>query len=419
MIKVMEVLDNSIASDNGIKVGDIIESINNVPFNDILDLIYAESEEELEIKKNNEIIHISKEAYEPLGLNFGDEINLKPRHCKNKCKFCFVDQLPKNMRETLYVKDDDYRYSFTTGSYITTTNLTETDIERIIKYKISPLYLSVHAFDDETRKFLVTNPNTDRMFDIIKRFTDNGIKLHTQVVMCENLNDKEILKQTMTELFKFYPNVMSLAIVPVGLTKHRENLYDVQLVSKENAINTVKMVEGFNLEKGVNFAWCSDEMYLKAGLELPPYEYYGDFAQIENGIGLIRDFESGITFDKKGTGEFHIATGVSFYPVLKGIAEKLEKSSGVKLVVHKIINYFFGETITVAGLLTGKDIVSQLKGKVTDKNLILPSTILREFEDVLLDGTTLDELSQELDCDIYVCHDGKDLEEIITGDKDE
>lgn len=423
MVTVVDVLKKSPAYKAGFNQGDNIISVNGNSFEDILDLIYAESEEHLEIlvEGNNNPIIITKQAYEPLGLVFDSSIDIEPKRCLNKCLFCFIDQLPEGMRETLYVKDDDYRLSFVTGTYITLTNLNSKDIDRIIKYRLSPLYLSVHAYDDNVRKKMVGNPNTSKMFDIIDRLAKNNIIMHTQVVLCPGLNDGEYLEQTLNKLYSFYPQVASVAVVPVGLTKHRDKLYTLKPVTQLDALEAIDLIEKIDkvarnrAERG--FAWASDELYLRAGKELPKYDYYGDFMQIENGVGLVRVFESDITYARKGNGnEYHLITGESFYPVLSNIVTMLEASSGSKLYVHKVVNNFFGSSVTVAGLLTGKDIVEQLSGKLDGKCVIIPAEMLREFEDITLDGISVRELEQALKARIIISSGGSELEDIICGE---
>lgn len=420
MLTVCGVMVNSPSHRAGIRKGDVILSVNGNPFNDILDLIYAESEENLNlIIQDREPVNIIKKAYEPLGLVFDESIDITPRRCNNKCLFCFVDQLPKGMRKTLYVKDDDYRMSFATGSYITLTNLQEDDLKRIVRYKLSPLYISVHAYDNEIRKKLVGNPKTEKMFDIIKRLAKSGITMHAQIVMCPDINDGAVLQETLNELFKLYPAISTVAVVPVGLTGHREKLYEIRPVGEADALKAINITEYINAkalgkaERG--FCWCSDEMYLKAGKEIPPYEYYGDFMQIENGVGLVSEFLDTVTFSRKGKGgEYHLVTGESFYPILSEVAAKLQASSGVRLIVHKIVNNYFGKAITVAGLITGRDLIEQLKGKVVDKHLIIPSVMLKEFEDVFLDGISVKDIEDTLKVKITIARD--DFEEIICGE---
>lgn len=420
MAEVKGVTKRSVGDKAGIKAGDKVISINGMPFLVSLDLIYAESLEQLTILiEGRSPIKIAKNAYEPLGLIFNESIELSPCRCSNKCVFCFIDQLPRGLRKTLYVKDDDYRYSFITGSYITLTNLKDEDIDRIINYRLSPLYVSVHAYDKAVRKKLLGgNPESDKVWDKIIKLTSNGITLNAQIVMCSELNDGAVMKETIDQLYALYPAVTTVAVVPVGLTCHRDGLFPLRAVTKEEADKAIDIVERLNkdaknAERG--FVWCSDEMYIKAERELPPYQYYGDFMQIENGVGLVRNFLESIDFNKKGNGgEFHLVTGESFYPILLETAKKLEKSSGAKLMVHKINNNFFGKTVTVAGLITAGDIIAQLEGKVEGGTLIIPSEMLREFEDVFLDNITIDELENALNVRIIV--ERGNLIDIICGD---
>jgi len=418
MVTVDKVLKGSPSYKAGIRAKDIIISLNGRPLEDELDLIFADSEEKVKIELTDRNIEIAKKAYEPLGLIFNKSLEIHPERCKNKCIFCFIDQLPEGMRDTLYIKDDDYRLSFITGSYITLTNLRDSDIERIIRYKLSPLYISVHAYDDEIRKKMTGNPNSLQMFNIIRKLGDGGIQMHAQIVLVKGVNDKEVLNETLRELLNLYPVIKTVAVVPVGLTRHREKLYPIVPLSSEDAEDAIKITEKINEKASEKarrgFAWCSDEMYLRAGRKLPPYDYYGDFMQIENGVGMVRAFEDSLTFNVKGEGEYHLVTGVSFYPILREIAERLSEASGASLIVHKIDNNYFGHTVTVAGLITAADIIGQLKGKVDGKKVLIPSEMLKEFEDVFLDGMSAGKLSEELNAEIIIVRDN--LEEIISGD---
>lgn len=406
----------------GLKKGDDVQCVNGRPFSDILDYLFFDSAEALVFsvlrRGREKSFSINKFADEPLGVSFEDDLELKPARCLNKCVFCFVDQLPEGMRETLYVKDDDYRLSVICGNYVTLTNLKESDFERIIEMRLSPLYISVHAVDGEVRKNMVRNPKTLSLMDDIKRLTDAGIVLHTQVVLCEGLNDGAVLKDTLEKLYAFYPSVASLAVVPVGLTGCREGLYPLKPLSAKCLNETLDIAESFN--EGKNWCWCSDEFYIKANRPLPEYAYYGDFPQIENGVGLVADFEHNLAEGLEKLGEVDgkgrrvaLITGESFYGTLTKSAEKIKnRIKNCEIDVVKIKNMFFGGAVSVSGLVVGRDILSQAP-KGYDK-YIIPHNMLREFSEVFLDGTTLDEVKKQLGRVEITRENGGDLADIIS-----
>jgi putative radical SAM enzyme (TIGR03279 family) len=413
---------NKLAKKQGFKRGDELLSLGGFKATDILDYCYYDAESEfaaIVLRRGKEKrLTVRKQPEETLGLEFSDELEIK--HCRNNCVFCFVSQLPKGMRRSVYVKDDDYRLSFISGSYITLTNLSEEDIARIIRLKLSPLYISVHAFDTKTRVYMLKNKATTSLFEIMRRFAEAGIKMHTQVVVCENLNDGEILRETVEELYKLYPAVESLALVPVGLTKFRDGLAEVKPITKENAGKIIAMAEEFAAARP-NFLWCADEMYMIAGRRLPDYDRYGSFPQIENGVGMVRDFEkkfeeslSNLTPSDKRVNAV-LVTGKSFEARLKEAAAAILKKLGStsKLEVIGVTNSFFGETVTVAGLVTAGDIIRELKGRSADF-AVVPRCMLKEFGDVFLDDVGLKELENELGMPVRVAAaDGSDLIETL------
>lgn len=405
MLEILGIEKGSIAEELGFEIGDKILSANGREVSDFIDVVYMDSESELSLfvlsKSGEEVeIEFEKDEDEGLGLSFSDDSKI--RVCKNKCAFCFVDQLPCNMRESLYVKDDDWRYSLMCGNYVTLTNLDEGDLERICAYKISPLYISVHAYSGAVRQKLVKNPNTLKLFDYMDEMGKAGIKMHTQIVMCKGINDGDVLKETIDELGK-KDYVLSIAVVPVGLTEHRGGLYPLDKVDVESASQAIDICERAK-SKGIN-AYCSDEMYLRAERELPEYSYYGEFDQIENGVGLIRKFEeefSRALADKElNCGNYGVVTGVSATATMEKACEKL-KNLGVSATVYTIQNDFFGRTITVAGLITGQDIVKQLKDKDLPDTILVPSVMLKEFDTVFLDGMTVKKLEKEIGREVKV-----------------
>lgn len=406
---IQKVQKNSIAQGCGIAAGDEILSINGEAVQDYIDYAYFMGEEKLDLllRKNGgdeTKILIEKEDFEDLGLSFGAEIG-EPAHCRNKCLFCFVDQLPRGMRRSLRVKDDDWRHSFLMGTYVTLTNLSEEDIQRILRRKTSPLYVSVHATDEAVRRQLLGNPNAPALMPLLGRLTRNGIRLHTQIVVCPGINDKEILERTVRDLFALYPGVASVAVVPVGLTRHRARLKPVTPVSAENAGDMLsgihKMQKEFLHESGTRFVFAADELYIRARKTLPGYEEYEDFTQIENGVGLVAKFideiDQGITdFDALNYRTVSVATGEDFAPFMKKIAKRLHRIYNINIHVYPIKNDFFGREVTVTGLLTGRDIVSQLKGRDLGEKVFLSGSVFREFTDVTLDDMPIGEIEKQV-----------------------
>ena len=406
---------SSYAKRKGLKIGDDVVKIGGYPCVDILDILYFDTEKKFDIVvyRDGKIktVKIRKKETQPLGIELEEMDTIR---CKNKCVFCFVDQLPKGLRDTLYVKDDDYRLSFISGCYVTMTNVGEEEIERIIRLKLSPMYISVHAFNDEKRLALVKNPNTLNLINLMRRLGENGIKMHTQLVVVPEMNDGATLIESIEGL-KRVEGVESVAVVPVGLTGHRQNLTSIRPVTKDEAIETIEHVEWLNQKFGGNFCWCSDEYYLLANRPLPGDEFYGTFDQIENGVGLIADFISNLDYslDELGNqllkGTATLVTGKSFAPVLENEKKKIEAKLGLNLSVLPVSNSFFGETVTVAGLVVGKDILSQAKGNDTDV-YVVPDNMLREFTTTFLDDTTVSELETILRKPVLVvAHNGADL----------
>lgn len=425
MAKIIAVQKGGIGEEIGLEIGDELLGFNGEQIVDVLDYAFYDSQEEftlnLRTKQGEKVdIEIEKEEDESLGLELDESVQLEPMRCKNKCLFCFVDQLPKGMRDTLYVKDDDYRLSFVSGNYVTLSNIGQKELDRIAKLRLSPLYISVHAFDREIKTKLVSNPESAKVFDKMDFLANHGITMHTQIVLCKNLNDGKVLDKTLEELYKRYPSVKTVAVIPVGLTGHRQKLYPLESFGKEDAVKVIAQVEKFNKKAGGEFCWCSDEFYIKAEKQLPPYESYGDFDQIENGVGLCAEFEEEFlsALDEVGgsKAELNIAsvTGQSFKDILKSLCEKLkDKYPNVNLRVKDIYNDFFGRSITVAGLITAGDIIKQFKD--APEYTIIPSNMLREFTDTFLDGITVGELEKALGTHIVVSHGGEDYVKIIDG----
>ena len=424
MLKISNVDKNSIAKRIGLKRDDEIVAFNGEATKDMLDVAYFDSQSTftVTVKRGAKLLtfEVEKDPNRDMGWDFYDESYIEPRWCANKCIFCFVDQLPKGQRKTLYVKDDDWRLSFVSGNFVTLTNLSDAELERIKDKEFSPLYVSVHATDDDVRRKLLGNPKARPIIPLLSELASSGITMYTQVVMCPEYNDGEVLKKTMQDLFVLYPAVQNLAVVPVGLTKYRCGLQPLQEVSKAVAAKTIDMVEAFDAEcvrkTGSHFVYCSDEMYVYAQREIPPYEYYGDFEQLENGVGLVADmryqFDLALrdaTAAKKES--FTVVTGVAATPFVQQVIDKARHLfPDLKANVVTVINRFFGETVTVAGLIVGRDIVDTLRGRDDLGDvLLLPRVMLRETEDVFLDGMTLDELKQAVGKKIIITSDGYDF----------
>lgn len=405
----------SIAEELGLKAGDALISINDSEIRDIFDYRFHMADEALSLeveRRNGEvlIIDIEKEEMEDIGLEFAHSLIEEEKSCRNKCVFCFIDQLPKGMRDTLYFKDDDARLSFLYGNYITLTNLSDAEIDRIIRYRMSPVNISVHATNPELRRKMLNNRFAGDVLEKIKRFVQGGITVNCQIVLCPGLNDGEELDRTLGELSELYPEMHSISVVPVGLTRFRDNLYPLASFTGDTARATIRQVEAWQdkllKQCGSRVVYAADELYLLAGLPLPAYEDYEDFPQIENGVGMVSAFldEAQSAFSEKqdtrrsiSPKTVSIATGLSFGPILQKLAEQLERNAqGLIIKVYPITNRFFGERVTVTGLLTGKDILEQLKGKQLGDELYLCRSMFRAGTETLLDDMSLKDVSENL-----------------------
>ena len=402
--------------------GDELISIDGHEIEDVLDYDYWSYGEKLQVvlRRDGEekTVRIRKEEGEGLGLEFETYLMDKPRRCANHCIFCFVDQLPKGMRSTLYFKDDDARLSFLTGSYITLTNLSEREIERILQLRISPVNVSVHATEPALRSRLLGTLRGAEGYALMKRLAAGRIQMNCQVVVCPGVNDGGHLKRTMEDLAALYPAVPSVSIVPVGLTRHREDLMRLTPFDAEKAAEVLDQVEGYAqtclTRYGSRIFFCADELFLKAERAIPPEDYYEDYPQIENGVGLMRSMEEEFrdALDgRKCRGDFCVATGVSAAPYI----EKLLRAAGSDAPVYGIKNDFFGHTVDVAGLVTGRDLLAQLCGKPLRKRLLIPHVMLRHGGDVFLDDVNPAQVEQELGVALTaVDNDGTALYKEIT-----
>lgn len=427
----------SIGEEVGIEPGDCLISINNEEPEDIFDYQFMIQEEYLEvlIEKNTEhygtreepeqwILEIEKEEWEDLGIEFENGLMDEYRSCHNKCIFCFIDQMPKGMRETLYFKDDDSRLSFLQGNYITLTNMSDKDLDKIIKYHLSPINISFQTMNPQLRCKMLNNRFAGDALKKVDRLYEAGITLNGQIVLCKGVNDGEELEYSIKELTKYLPNLESVSVVPVGLSKFREGLYPLEPFTKEDARKVLEIIHRWQdkvyREYGMHFIHASDEWYILAEREMPPAGNYDGYLQLENGVGMIRlmmdefyqsldDYQSALERGRrKDTSEeiekeISMATGKLAYPFLKEIAGKLmELFPKVTIYVYEITNEFFGEMITVSGLLTGQDIEKQLKGKKLGEKLWLPQNVLRAGEKVFLDDFTLEQLEIALQVPIDI-----------------
>lgn len=430
-VRIFDVEKGSYADKKGICAGDTLVSINGNEIEDVLDFRFYQQNERVVLsvinsKGKTKNIRIKKGEFDEIGLNFETYLIDKQHSCKNKCIFCFVDQLPKGMRQSLYFKDDDTRLSFLFGNYVTLTNITEREIERIIKMHISPINVSVHATNPDLRVKMMANPNAAKAMSILKRFAEAGISLNCQLVLCPSINDGAELERSLNDLSALAPALKSIALVPVGLTRHRENLYPITPYNKETACAVIDTAneygERFLKEMGTRLVYPADEFYIKAGRSLPDYSYYEDFCQLENGVGLIRSMENDISLclsdaEKNDTAlSLTIATGVDAAPFVKEQAERLKGVfSGLEVSVYAVENDFFGHTITVAGLLTAGDIINQLKEKPLGDALVLPDVMLRHGTDKFLDDLSVKDIESALNLPVIISKaDGEGLFETVS-----
>ncbi len=414
----------------GISEGDFLIEINGRKIRDVLDYMYYSADENITvvIERNGENLEFSlkKGEYEDLGLEFETFLMDKKQRCSNKCVFCFIDQMPEGMRETLYFKDDDSRLSFLQGNYVTLTNLSQSDIDRIIEMKLN-VNVSVHTTNPELRVKMMGNRFAGEKLDFIRQLADNGINMNCQIVCCPELNDGEELRRTLTDLGKLMPNISSIAVVPVGITKYRENLYPLKIFDKKSAGETIDIIEEFQAEfldkYDTRVVYASDEFYLTAERELPDISCYEDFPQYENGVGMLRslidEFTHAVEITEYEGNPRHItiATGYCPYKAIKSLGEMAEKKyPQLKCDVVPIRNDFFGETITVTGLITAGDLISQLKDRENGEELLISSAMLMTDSGIFLDDKTVSDVEQELEIKIKTTqNDGYELLDAILG----
>ena len=421
MQRVVGIDPGSIAEELGVQSGDSLLSIDGKPVLDVVDYEFLCAEERLTLvfSRGDEQYEalVEKDAYETLGLQFESGLMSSVRACKNHCVFCFIDQMPKGGRSTLQFKDDDWRMSFIMGNYITLTNVDETEFQRILDRRVSPLFISVHATDPAVRVNMMRNPSAGLLSERLSKLRDANLRFHCQIVCCPGINDGEVLDKTLQDLAAFMPAAQSVAVVPVGLTKYREGLSPLRIFTQEEAKQVLLQVRAFadicKRKTGTAFVFAADELILAAGEELPEYEEYEDFPQIENGVGLLRLFEhefiEGLAEQRplKKRFPFDAAGGMLAHEFMKQLYFKLGRY-GADCELHAIRNDYFGPTITVGGLVTGQDLLAQLQGRLKTKFLLLPHNMLREREDVFLDGMTTEELAESLGVRVVPVRGGGD-----------
>lgn len=429
--KIVAIDKESIAEELGLEVGDRVLKINGRPLNDIIDYFYLLADEyvEVEVEKiNGEVwlLEIDKEYYEELGVEFENPIMDKANSCSNNCVFCFIDQMPKGMRKTLYFKDDDSRLSFLQGNFVTLTNLKQRDLERIVEYRISPLNVSIHATDPEVRKKMLNNRFAGDVLERLKYLTDNQIEVNGQIVLCPGYNDGAVLERTLDDLFHLQ-SLHSVAIVPVGITKFRDGLAPLTIFNEQLACETIDQVEAIQekyLESGSRFAFLSDEFYMIGKRELPSYEAYEGFIQLENGVGLMRKFEYeletalAVEHEVSKIPSTTIFTGTSAYAFMKSMVRMIQEKYNVDVDVIQVKNDFFGHTITVAGLLTAQDLLKAAKQVTLKDHVLIPDVMLRTGEPIFLDDVTLSTFEERIGKQVFVTKvEGQDFLDCILGRK--
>lgn len=415
---IKEVTPGSIAEEMGLEPGDKIAAIDNSEIEDVFDYQFLIQDTYIEVlveTKDGEecLLEIEKDFDEDLGIEFENGLMDEYRHCHNKCIFCFIDQMPKGMRETLYFKDDDSRLSFLQGNYVTLTNMSEHDIDRIVRYHLSPINISFQTMNPELRCKMLNNRFAGDALKKVDKLFEAGIIMNGQIVLCKGVNDGKELEYSIRRLTEYMPCLESVSVVPVGLSKYRDGLYPLEPFEKEDAEAVIDLIEDWQrklyTKHGTHFIHASDEWYILAEREMPEEEKYDGYLQLENGVGMLRllinEFEERMTEvseqrklpDNSLTGTVSMATGKLAYPYIRRMADKMQEAfPGLEILVYEIRNDFFGERITVSGLLTGQDIVKQLNGKELGKRLLLPQNVLRSGEDVFLDDMHLPEIEKAL-----------------------
>lgn len=430
---VCSVEKGSLAEEAGIRAGDKLRTINGSDFYDILEYRYltAEYEVTLEVEKPDgtvEMITVESD-YEDLGISFASDLIDEAQSCRNKCIFCFIDQLPPDMRETVYFKDDDTRLSFLQGNYVTLTNLSDEEIGRMIRMRISPINISVHATDPAVREKMLGNRFAGKLYATMQKFAENEIYMNCQIVLCPGINDGEVLDRSLHDLAALHPYVNSISVVPVGLTRYREGLFPLKPfdagLSRQVVMQVERWQDIFLEHYGTRMVYLSDEFYLNAGIALPSPEKYEGFPQLENGVGLVasmkEEFEAALKMVSKK--ERHrrvtVATGELAAPFITALSRQLEeKAPGVQVTVYPIKNDFFGGGVNVAGLVCGGDMIRQLTGKPFGEALLIPSSMLRDDDEIFLDDVTVEQVEDSLGVQIVpVLNDGYEFIEKVLGEE--
>ena len=437
------VVKGSIADEMGVEAGDALLCIDGNEIEDVFDYRFYIQSEELTVlikKPDGEEweLEIEKDEEEDLGIEFGSGLMDEYRSCRNKCIFCFIDQMPKGMRPTLYFKDDDSRLSFLQGNYVTLTNMDDHDIDRIIRYRLSPINISVQTTNPELRCKMLNNRFAGEALSKIRKLYDAGITMNGQVVLCKGVNDRDELGRTLYDLLEYAPLMQSVSVVPVGITKYRDGLYPLEPIEKEDAKITLSIINEVSdiayKKHGIHFAHASDEIYILAGAPLPPAEEYDDYPQLENGVGMLRlmieetdsaykrlkaDIEAGNIDPARFDTKFSIATGILAQSYINDVTSKIcSLFPNVTFNVYAIRNDFFGEKITVAGLITGQDMISQLRGKDLGEYLLIPECMMKADEDVFLDNITIADLEGALQVKSHIVKsNGLDLVNFLLKEK--
>jgi putative radical SAM enzyme (TIGR03279 family) len=419
-LKISSIKKGSQADSEGLLAGDELLAVNGQPVRDDIDLMFygAEDMVYLTVRREGHVFEAACNGYEELGVEIEP---MQVMNCGNNCLFCFVDQNPPGMRNAVYIKDEDYRFSFLHGAYVTLTTLSEKDIARIIEQRLSPLYISVHATEPDVRRKILGIKRDDRLMEKIDRLLENSIHLHCQIVVCPGINDGFVLEKSIRDLAGRYPGILSLAVVPVGLTTHREGLFPLRAANAQDARETIELVDRLRAELyhppsfihpsdggdsegelDYGFVYCSDEWYCRAGMDIPEADYYDDFPQIENGVGMIREFLDAVERLETSSGKLRyngkavIVTGFSMAPFMEQFAKRLcNFTTGLDVRIRVVPNRFYGESVTVSGLLTGRDIISALQGIESDETVLLPPNCLNA-EGLFLDDLSPEDVSSEL-----------------------